>query len=135
MPARFQLMKPSPTNLVISRVMVPYVKNIKTGFLYLGQPTTSGPYSLPRDSLIPGVVHGALFQRLEVIPCMVLTGSLNLRSVPYLRLDPPQVSAECIFMSWVAALCVQWTCPTTMKHAQVALLGRQNNLTCVILLS
>ena len=66
---------------------------------------------------------------------MVLTGSLSMRSPPYLHLDRPPVLAECIFMSWVEALCVQWTCPTTMKHAQVALLGRQNNLTCVILLS
>ena len=37
-----------------------------TYFSYLGQPTTSGLYSLPRDSLILGIVHGALIQRLEV---------------------------------------------------------------------
>ena len=74
-------------------------------------------------------------QRLEVIPRIVLTGSLGMRSLPYLRLDRPPVQVEYIFMSWVAALCVQWTCPTTMKHALVALLGRQNNWTWVILLS
>ena len=51
-------------------------KNMKTDFFYLGQPTTSGLYSLPRDSLIPGVVHGALIQRVEVTPRMVLTGAL-----------------------------------------------------------
>ena len=111
------------------------MKTSKLDFLYLEQPTTSGLYSLPRDSLIPWVVHGALMQRLEVIPRMVLTGSLSMRSLPYLRLDRPPVQAECIFMSWVVVLCVQWTCLTTVKHAQVALLGRQNNLMCVILLS
>ena len=110
------------------------MKTSKLDFLYLGQPTTSGLYSLPRDSLIPGVVHGALIQRLEVIPCMVLTGSLGMRSLPYLRLDRPPVQAECISMRWVAVLCVQWTCLSTMKHAQVALLVQQNNLSCVILL-
>ena len=111
------------------------MKTSKLDFSCHGQPTTSGLYSLPRDSLTPGVVHGVLIQRLEVIPRMVLTGSLSMRSLPYLRLDHPPVQAECIFMSWVAVLCVQWTCPTTMKPAQVALLGRQNNLACVILLS
>ena len=95
--------------------------------MYLGQPTTSSLYSLPRDSLIPGAVHRALIQRLEVIPRMVLTGSLGMRSLPYLRLDRPPVQAECIFMSWVEVPCVQWTCPTTMKRAQVALPGRQDN--------
>ena len=111
------------------------MKTSKLDFLYLGQPTTSVLYSLPRDSLIPGVVHGALIQRLEVVPRMVLTGSLGMRSQPCLRLDRPSVQTECISMSWVEVLCLQWACPTTMKHAQVALLGRQDNLTCVILLS
>ena len=110
-------------------------KTSKLDFLYLGLPTTSGLYSLPRDSLLPGVVHGALIQRLEVIPRIILTGSLNMRSLLYLRLDRPPVQTECIFMSWVVALCVQWKCLTSMKHAQVALLGRQNKLTYVILLS
>ena len=32
------------------------------------------------------------------------------------------------FHDWVAVLCVQWTCLTTIKHAQIALLGLQNNL-------
>ena len=59
---------------------------------------------------------------------MVLTGSLGMRSLQYLRLDRPPGLAECIFMSWVAALWVQWTCPTTMKYVQVVLLCRQNNL-------
>ena len=59
---------------------------------------------------------------------MVLTDSLSMRSLPNLRLDRPPGQAECIFMSWVAVLCVQRTCPTTIKHAQVALLGQQNNL-------
>ena len=90
------------------------MKTSKLDFLYLGQPTTSGLYSLPRNSLIPRVVHGALIQGLELIPRMVLTGSLSMRSLPYLRLDRPPVQAECIFMSWEAALCVQWTCPTTI---------------------
>ena len=66
---------------------------------------------------------------------MVLTGLLSMRSPPYLRLDHPLVQAEGISMSWVEALCVQWTRPTTIKHAQVGLLGQQNNLTCVILVS
>ena len=102
----------------------PSVNTSKLNILFLRQPTTSGLYSLPRDSLIPGVVHGVLIQRLEVIPGMVLTGSLSMGSLPSLRLDRPPVQAECIFMSWVAALCVQRTYPTTMKHAKVVLLGR-----------
>ena len=75
------------------------MKTSKLGFLYHGQPTTSGLYSLPRDPLISEVVHGGLIQRLEVTPRMVLTGSLSIRSLPYLRLDRPPVQAECIFMS------------------------------------
>ena len=151
MPARFRFLKRPQTNLVVSRVMVPVCRltkyfwkhkilllilgfehwtlreNIKTWFLYLGQPTTSGLYSLPRDSLLQGVVHGALIQRLQVTPRMVLTGWLSMRSLPYLRLDFPLVQAKCISMSWVAALCVWWTCPSTIIHAQVALFGRQND--------
>ena len=59
---------------------------------------------------------------------MALTGSLSMSSLPYLRLDCPPVQAECISMSWVAVLCVQWTFLTTIKRAQGVLLGRQNNL-------
>ena len=152
MPTRFRLFKSPGTSLVVSLVMVPVClptkyfwkhkivllilgfehrtlrENIKTWFLYLGQPATTGLYSLPRDSLIPGVVPGALIPRLEVIPRMVLSDSPSRRSLPHLRLDRPPVQAECISWCLVAALCVQWTCPTTLKYAQVALLGRQNNL-------
>ena len=80
-----------------------FCKEFKTWFLYLGQLTTRGLYSLRGDSLIPEVVHGALIRILEVIPRMVLTVSLGMRSLPYLRFDRPPVQAQCISMSWVAA--------------------------------